>query len=715
MIRYKGQLKEYQFNIYKKRKRKKNGKEQITQFSESILTFDIEVTSAWIDKNGDIIPYIKGRSAEYWNSLTPLSLPYIWQFSCDGVVYYGRELRDFENVLKDLPEDVHFIIWVHNLAYEFAHLVDFLEVKEVFARAPHKPMKCVFKGYENVEFRCSYILTRLSLASWGEQLGLPKMVGDLDYEKIRTPLTELTDAELGYCERDCLVVEKGIQDYIKRYQHQKDIPLTQTGTVRRVVKSKLCDNQPQYIKAIKKLVPHDAQEYADLKAVFAGGYTHANRLYQGEVVQGLIQHYDFASSYPTVLIAYGYPSTPWVYYGHEIPPTETFEEKAYILKLTFYNITCITFNTYIQSSKCSCTGGRYDNGRVIHADELTITITEQDYLTIIETYKFDKVVANAVYESNKGYLPRPFCEYILELYENKTSLKGVNDDLYAQSKQYINSLFGMSVTSIIQADVIYAEGEWTCEPLTVEKVNEKLKSLRTYNPYDKRYFLSYSWGCWCTAYARRNLWRCILSLGHEETESDVLYCDTDSIFILGEHDFSWYNEDITNKLKKACKENHLDFEKTHPKTPKGVEKPLGIFTKEPNCVEFRTLGAKRYCERREYIEGDKESDGQLHITVSGINKGAVAMLQDDINNFADGFDFDKDHESVTKKLSTYLVDMPTVKYPDGYISTYTCGINMRRTGYKLELTDEYKAILSYGDLTAEELTEETLVMLRGIF
>ena len=64
------------------------------------------------------------------------------------------------------------------------------------------------------------MLTRLSLETWGKQLGLEKAVGYLDYDKLRTPLTPLTDDELYYCERDCLVVEKGIKSYIKRYGNQ---------------------------------------------------------------------------------------------------------------------------------------------------------------------------------------------------------------------------------------------------------------------------------------------------------------------------------------------------------------------------------------------------------------------------------------------------------------------------------------------------------------
>ena len=104
---------------------------------------------------------------------------------------------------------------MHNLSYEFQFLRNILEWDSVFCRSARKPIKCVAKEYPNIEWRCSYMLTRLSLDSWGKQLGVHKQKGDLDYEEIRTPLTPLTDKELKYCEYDCLVLEAGIKDYIK--------------------------------------------------------------------------------------------------------------------------------------------------------------------------------------------------------------------------------------------------------------------------------------------------------------------------------------------------------------------------------------------------------------------------------------------------------------------------------------------------------------------
>ena len=46
-----------------------------------------------------------------------------------------------------------------------------------------------------------------------DQLKVKKLVGNLDYTKIRNSKTILTEKELAYCENDCLV----IYEYIKKF------------------------------------------------------------------------------------------------------------------------------------------------------------------------------------------------------------------------------------------------------------------------------------------------------------------------------------------------------------------------------------------------------------------------------------------------------------------------------------------------------------------
>ena len=704
MIPYNGQLKNVSYEIYKTRDHHGKG---TTYYSDDIMCFDIETTSSWIDEHGKIVMYTPGHDAEYWNNLVPLSLCYLWQFSFNGTVYYGRDLSDFYALLADIPSKVKSIIYVHNLPYEFHFLDNILEWDSVFSRTPHKPMKCTCTDFPNIEFRCSYALTRLSLDSWGKSIGVKKLTGTVDYNKMRTPLTPLEPEMLAYGEQDVLVMNAGLKIYKQRYGHIKNIPLTQTGTVRRVVKERLTSD-PGYMKKIKRLIPSSAKEYKRLQTVFAGGYTHANRLYSDETISsdiyGIIKHKDIVSSYPTVMLAYKYPCTEWAYIGKTIPDDECFEDEAFIMHLSFSQLKCKTFNTYIQGSKSNAKNVIYDNGRVIEAESLDIWVTEYDWMTIKATYDWDTVESLATFTAKKDYLDPLFTSYILELYHNKCTLKGVEgmEDIYMQSKQYINSLFGMSVTAIYMADVKFDQDNntWSMEAITEEAVNDYLNKLRYYK--SKKYFLSYSVGVYVTAIARYRLWELI-----RYCDQDLLYTDTDSIFYIGDYDFSWFDNNITKRLKEACEATGLDFSKTRPLDSKGNIQPLGILSDEPDCKEFRTLGAKKYVERR--------LDDKLYLTVSGINKGAVDCLENDIENFADGFVFDKDHPSVHKNLLVYVDNMPEIVYPDGYISHYSRGINMRPNGYEIHMTDEYKEILNASKMYIEELPEEFMNHLRGHF
>lgn len=705
MIKYNGQLKEAIFNIRKVRSHKKKTEKSKPdkEYCDDIFTFDIETSSAWLDEDGNVIEYVRGKSAEYWNSLVPVALPYIWQFSFNDTVYYGREFTDFLQVLNDLPE-VNIKIWVHNLAFEHQFLTNILTWDKVFAKTPHKPMYSISKEYPHITFCCSYFLTNMSLATWGNKLGLPKMVGDLDYEKLRTPLYPIEDhpEEMQYCKRDCEIVYLGIKDYLTRYKDQWDIPMTSTGTVRRVVKEMLTED-PYYVKWLKKLVP-SAEMYQILLRIFAGGYTHANRYFTGSLVDNKVYHWDFASSYPTWMIAGKYPSTPFVLRAsHIMPDRKEFDDKAFIFHLRFKNIQCQTFNTYIQSSKCSNMHNcRHDNGRLLSGD-FDIMITEQDWMTIEETYTWDSMEVLNIWYSNKDYHPVKYADYILQLYYNKTALKAAENEtdkqLYALSKTYINSLYGMEVTSLCQSDVeLDANNEWHIKQLTLQDVKEKLQKLKHYNPREKRYFLNFAWGCWVTAYSRRALWMCVIP-----NDEHIIYMDTDSCFADKNIDFTWYNNYIDGLLKKACKYYKFDFERTRPADPKGIKHPLGHFTPEETDDRFITLGAKRYIEER---------DGKLYLTVAGINKDAVELIED-IEDFKDGFEFDKDADCVKKRLCTYISCMPDITYPDGYVSKYRYGINLRRTGYKLGISDEYAKLIELTHFDMENLPEHIQNRLKG--
>ena len=133
------------------------------EFDNNIFCFDIEVSSAWYTPERKIIPFDPKKGKKYWKDCVPLSLVYIWQFGVNDKVFYGRELDDFSILLNELRECVvNPTIWVHNLSYEFQFLLNITDILDVFARKPHKPM---YIDIEGIRFRCSYFLTRLSLAN----------------------------------------------------------------------------------------------------------------------------------------------------------------------------------------------------------------------------------------------------------------------------------------------------------------------------------------------------------------------------------------------------------------------------------------------------------------------------------------------------------------------------------------------------------------------
>lgn len=271
----------------------------------------------------------------------------------------------------------------------------------------------------------------------------------------------------------------------------------------------------------------------------------------------------------------------------------------------------------------------------------------------------------------------------------------------------------MCVTALIPNDCIFDNGNWEINIPNDEKIKQQLSKLGDKSKdYKQDYFLDFAWGVFCTAYARKNLFKCALGyddkgIQHSGTENgyNCVYFDTDSIFCLGRPDFTWYNDEITSKLQKCCKVRGLDFNKTCPKDIKGHIHPLGIFDAEEDIKTFRCNHAKCYLEQRE--------DNKYYMTISGINKGAVALLGDNpFENFCDGFRFDKDADCVHKLLPTYCENQPVITYPDGYISRFKYGKNLRNTGYKISLTDDYTELLRAYEITFDDLDEVQITAFR---
>lgn len=630
------------------------------------------------------------------------AIMYIWQFAFNGSVIIGRTWDDFIKLLNAISEkfnitiDNRLIIYVHNLSYEFQFMRKYLEWENVFAVDNRKPIKCC--TVSGIEFRDSYILSGYSLEKTGEQLHkykVSKLVGNLDYDIIRTPKTHLTKDEISYCINDVLVVSAYIQEQIEQYGNILKVPLTNTGRVRTYCRNRCFGkgnkDKTQYYayKKLMKALQLNSKEYELLANAFMGGFTHANANKVNRILYD-VSSYDFTSSYPAVMLLEQYPMGKGIY-------KNTFKSWD---EYKQYNTTyCMVFDlllegvslkvqadTPISSSKCRILENPViNNGRVASADKLLISCTNVDLDVYLAFYNIEHLSITNCYCYIKDYLPKPILQAILDLYKQKTELKGVEnmEVEYLHSKGMINSCYGMMVTSITRPDYNYNNGEWE-----IDKNIDIEKAIADYNG-DKNRFLFYPWGIFVTAYARRNLFSAILECGN-----DYCYSDTDSVKILNRENhltyFDAYNNKIIQKIKKCCKENDLDENYFSPKTIKGVIKTIGIWDYEGTYTMFKTLGAKRYL----YVDDDK-----LHATIAGTGKQkAVEYLISKYKTydkifkaFTTGLEIP---ENYTGKLThTYIDDTMEgdILDIDGNLYHYKqlSGIHLEKTTFKLSLTEMF--------------------------
>lgn len=625
------------YAINEKNDLKKNNKGEY--YYNIPCSFDIETTSFYRDLDGKIYDYKNKEklTEKQQKDLEKIGLMYVWQFGINGYIIIGRtfdELKELLNTIKNtlhLSDKKRLIIYVHNLSFEFQFLCKEFKFTNVFATDLRRVLYCEIDGYI---FKCSYFLSGYSLNLVAKNLQkykIKKLVGDLDYSKLRHSKTPLTNDEINYCVNDVKIVMLYIKEYIESVKLLNNIPLTKTGAVRQYCR-KNCfwvntenykGRNYRYKNTIKNLLISDLNEFNLMQRAFAGGFTHANANFTNEVVKN-VSSFDFTSSYPAVMIAEKYPSSS----GKKIIIENLKDFEKYINKflcifdIEFNNIfSRETYENYISVSKCYIKEDfAENNGRLICAKKICLSITNIDFDIIKNCYTWQNLKIGNFYIYQKNYLPTEFVKCILQLYKQKTELKGVDgmEREYLNSKEMLNSCYGMSVTNPLRNEFIFScetNDLWNEKKLTD---NEKIKMLTDYNLNENR-FLFYLWGVFVTSYARKNLWSAIFNINY-----DYVYSDTDSVkFInLEKHKqyFETYNKLIKIKLQTAAKYHNLDFELFEPTTKKGIKKLIGVWDFEGTYKNFKTLGAKRYMLEEEHAITIDGKSYNYSLTVSGVNK-----------------------------------------------------------------------------------------------
>lgn len=609
----------------------RNPKNRIDTF-ELIMTLDTETyvdrKERKVKKNGKI-------KKEYYSEYGYMT-DIMFYIENIGVLYV-HTWNELNNFLQRIKQTIHkndyekIIIYIHNLSYDYSFLRNFL-LRDW--GLPTKSLSVKTQSYISIqwgffEFRDSFILTQKKLAKLAEdEKVVEKLVDGWDYKKFRTPFSERTDTEIQYATRDVIALGQALRSIMNnRKVNTATIPLTMTGFPRQKVRKifQKIKFRQHYLDML--LTP---EEYEFFNKTFHGGYVHANRHWIGKLAVN-VDSYDFASSYPFVMLSEKYPMEKFK--DIQISPLDiiqTMDEYAYIgvLQLTNVRIKKIKGKYHpMPSISVSKTyeGERYfnsknvDNGRLLRADKVTINFIDTDLKVITSVYDFDTIKIGQVKCAKKDYLPLEFRKLIHELFYDKSTKKDSDPINYQIAKSLLNSLYGMIAQKVLP-DVItedYETGLWNTEETPISDYEkESTKYSR---------FLPFQWCLWVTGYAQKNLYElgscCGLWLYSDTDSVKGKYFDTESI--------KDYNNRCVEKLKNA---GGLGIVKVGEKTY-----TLGIAemeTKEFKYTEFVTNGCKRYCYRQKVKDKKTgEITNDLHLTVAGVPKEAVAELHNDILNF----------------------------------------------------------------------------------
>ena len=620
---------------------------------------------------------------------------YIWQFGIFNLVTTGRTWKEFEVLISmvqkilSLNENRRLVVYVHNLPYEFQFIRKHFDWDEVFILTERKPVYATTGG---IEFRCSLKLAGgKALANVGKDLQkykVEKAVGNLDYEQIRTPLTPLTEKELLYCENDIRVILCYIQEKIEQDGDITKIPLTNTGYVRNYCRKECYSRWKPYRKVMESLTL-EADEYSQLKRAFQGGFTHANANYVGKVLDKVGSH-DFTSSYPAVMVLEKFPMAKAEYISNGINESELMElliTRCCLFDIEIWGLMPKLFHEHpISRYKCPvCENAIVDNGRIVMAEHIITTITEQDFFVYTEFYTWDRIEIKNLRTYQKNYLPKNFVQSVLNLYEKKTVLKDVEGEEinYMISKNMINAAYGMMVTDPIRDELMYSDNTFYTIPKNIAEGIDK------YNTNIRR-FLFYPWGVWVTAYARANLFSGIVEMG-----DDYVYSDTDSIKSINterhEDYYNSYNAQILYKIELASQYHNLDKSLFAPYTKKGKQKIIGVWDDEGVYDKFKTLGAKRYLT----MKGVQLTEPKYMITLAGSNKKKtmeyLVGTGDPFGNFTDGLSIPPENSGrlilsyIDNETSGTVVDMFGVPYEYHELSS----IHMEKSEYNLSMSEEF--------------------------
>lgn len=645
---------------------KESHKRGIT-YLEIPCAFDIETTSI----------YKRKKDGSIETEPRPFAFMYHWQFCLDDKVVFGRTWEEFKKLLKTLEQNlnlsykIRLVVFVHNLPFEWFFMQRFIEYEEGFFLDEKKPAKILTKG--GIEFRCSYALSNMTLNKFCKnETGVIhyKLSGDTyNYEKIRTPTTPMEEYEEAYCYNDV----RGLCECIaSRLQHDTlaTLPMTSTGYVRRDLRESVRGNKKYRDKFHNNAL--DPKLYTMCRQAFRGGDTHANLNFSNQLIYNAFGK-DISSSYPATMMMDQFPSTAFFRINTSTMASRDLSGYAMLMHILILDVRFIgqCGIPYIAYSKCLSYGADkvVDNGRILKCSHVEMVCTDIDFEIIKSEYAYSEIYIKECYASKYAPLDDCIKSVVMDYFRGKTELKGVDSMKYeyTKKKNLLNSTYGCMVMRIDQEETIFNP-----ETFLYETKNKPLEETLEKFYKSRNNFLSYQVGVWITAGSRRRLRRMLRVVG-----SDVIYCDTDSIKYVGDHEADFEKENaIIRKKAEECGAFAYDSE--------GNKQYMGVWDKDGTgeFLEFKTLGAKKYVYKD--IEG-------IHSTIAGVSKEAGVKYFTE--HGVDGFKIGKTIKNSGHLTAFYNPDGIHEITVNGDTFTTASNIAIIDNIYTIGVTNEYLDLL----------------------
>lgn len=569
------------------------------------------------------------------------------------VVHYLQNLPTIEIKRYDpdknhiVKEHYHpkFILWVANFSHEFAFLKGMLskyEITHFFATDERKPL--LLEIGKVLQIRECLGLFGHSLDDIAKHhTSIRKLVGGLDYSKIRTSKTALTDSDIKYMVYDVYILSEMHKKVISDLAIKKDgaivIPYTSTGYIRNECKASIEQDEEltEIVQNIRSNVryhnrnrrPGEPKQKAPSSNIAYLMQEHA-KMILSETQWNICRSYSYAgglcgshpdmvckplkniwcddltSDYPAQLNHKKYPAGKM----HNCKyPTQQFIDQLRAKNKPFF----VFFRCDMQALTAHCVFSHHKiynpdkgfftmvNGKVKTGYDLNVCFNDVDIDAYKQAYKITVKEIYAVwYFDNYERLPKYFLNPLNKRYLQKCKLKNEGKDNtqeYSDSKRFVNGFYGMCAYRERYVQYLFKNGDLFPER---NKTFLDIKNEFWLNPYV---------AFWCTSYARSILIQFIAAYPDSiiQYDTDSLYFDsTDTALRKAIDD---YNKEII-ALNKQLFDDPLFYD-------------LGTFDHKPNKDRFDIFIA---CGAKKYI---KIHDGVATPVIAGLPKNTLDnMLAD---------------------------------------------------------------------------------------